>query len=141
MFLLDTNVVSERSKLVPDERVRGWLQRHRIGETYLSVITLAELEQGILRLGNTRRATELRSFLERLEGQFHGRVLDIDRQVASTWAQMTAQAIQAGQTLGYADSLIAATARTHHLTVVTRNTADFLPAGVPVINPWQTDEA
>lgn len=137
MFLLDTNVISERSKAQPDDRVRAWLAAHRVGETSLSVITLAELEQGVLRLGDTRRAAELRGFLGRVEAQFAGRILDIDRAVARTWARMTAAALGAGQPLGYADSLIAATALTHGLTVVTRNIRDFTPSGVALINPWQ----
>lgn len=139
MFLLDTNVISERSKAQPDERVRAWLAAHQVGETSLSVITLAELEQGILRLGDTKRAAELQDFLGRVEVQFAGRILGIDRAVARTWANMTAAAIAAGQPLGYADSLIAATALTHGLTVVTRNERDFVPSGVSVINPWQPE--
>lgn len=136
MFLLDTNVISERSKPQPDERVRAWLAAHKVSETWLSVITLAELEQGIIRLGPTRRAAELRAFLDGVETQFAGRVLPVDRAVARTWAKLTAAALQSGQPLGYADSLIAATASTHGLTVVTRNTADFVAAGVGLLNPW-----
>ena len=137
MYLLDTNVVSERTKPNPDENVRRWLSAHRVGETYLSVITLAELEQGILRLGETQRARHLRRFLAELERQFVGRILPIDREVARHWSALTAGAIGAGKTLGYADSLIAATARTHNLTVVTRNTDDFSPASITLINPFE----
>ena len=136
-FLLDTNVVSERSKAKPDPQVRRWLAAHKVGETYLSVITLAELEQGVVRLGDTRRAEELWAFLRGVEVQFTGRVLPVDREVARTWASITASAIQAGRTLVYADSLIASTALTHGLTVVTRNVDDFLGTQVGVVNPWQ----
>lgn len=140
MYLLDTNVISERTRPRPDERVRAWLRAHRVGETYLSVITLAELEQGILRLGDTRRGAALQEFLSGVEVQFTGRVLPIDRAVARTWAGMTAQALAAGKPLGYADSLIAATALTYGLTVVTRNVADFEAARVKVVNPWEGAE-
>ncbi len=135
-YLLDTNVISERTKPAPDPNVRTWLRAHRVSNTYLSVITLAELEQGIIRLGDTRRARTLRGFLESVEQQFHNRILAIDRHVARQWAVLTAQALAAGNPLGYADSLIAATAHAHYLTVVTRNTDDFAAADVPLINPW-----
>lgn len=68
MYLLDTKVVTRRTQPQPDERVRAWLRAHRVGDTYLSVITLAELEQGILRLGDARRGTALREFLSGVEG-------------------------------------------------------------------------
>lgn len=136
-YLLDTNVISERTRPQPDKNVRRWLRSHRVSETYLSVITLAELEQGIVRLGDTRRAKELGDFLAKVERQFRGRILLVDRDVAHAWASLTAQALREGRGLGYADSLIAATARSHNLTVVTRNTSDFAAAGVPLINPWE----
>ena len=137
MYLLDTNVVSERSKLQPDKKVMAWLGSHTVGQTYLSVITLAELEQGVLRLGDTKRARELQLFLRGIEEQFTGRILSVDWAVARTWASMTADAISAGKTLGYADSLIAATARTHGLIVVTRNVVDFQAVTSEVVNPWE----
>lgn len=137
MYLLDTNVVSERTKPNPDENVRHWLSEHRVGETYLSVITLGELEQGILRLGDTQRATALGHFLAALERQFRGRILSFDRSVARHWSRMTALAIKDGKTLAYADSLLAATASAHDLTIVTRNTGDFAATGVPLLNPFE----
>lgn len=136
MYLIDTNVISERTKSAPDANVRSWLRSHRVSDTYLSVITLAELEQGILRLGDTRRALKLTVFLASVERQFHSRVLPFDRGVAHQWAILTARALAEGKPLAYADSLIAATAYAHHLTVVTRNTDDFAEARVPLINPW-----
>lgn len=137
MYLLDTNVVSERSKPQPDERVMVWLSGHTVGQTYLSVITLAELEQGVLRLGDTKRARELQLFLRRIEEQFTGRILAVDWAMSRTWASMTAGAISAGKTMGYADSLMAATALTHGLIVVTRNVADFQAVMTDVVNPWE----
>jgi predicted nucleic acid-binding protein len=136
-YLLDTNVISERTRPQPDDNVRRWLRAHRVSETYLSVITLAELEQGIIRLGDTRRAQELGAFLTAVEQQFQGRILPVDRSVAHVWATLTAHALREGKRLGYADSLIAATARSHDLTVVTRNTSDFAATGVSLINPWE----
>lgn len=129
-------MVSERTRPRPDENVRRWLRTHRVSETYLSVITLAELEQGILRLGETRRGGDLQSFLVNVERQFQGRILPVDQRVARVWASLTARTLREGKVLGYADSLIAATAQTHNLTVVTRNTSDFTAAEIALVNPW-----
>ena len=135
-YLLDTNVISEQTKPVPDPGVLNWLAAHAVSETYLSVITLGEIEQGILLLGNTKRARAYRTWLEKLERDFDGHVLEVNRAVEQTWAKITARALQTGKTLGYADSLIAATGLTHGLTIVTRNTDDFLPVTKNLINPW-----
>ena len=135
-YLLDTNVISEQTKPQPNPNVLAWLDDHGVGETYLSVITLGEIEQGILLLGNTKRARAYRAWLEKLEDGFAGRILDVDRTVERTWATITSRAIQSGRTLGYADALIAATAVTHHLTIVTRNTEDFVAVTKHLVNPW-----
>lgn len=136
-YLLDTNVVSEQSKPNPDARVVQWAERQKVFETYLSIITIAEIEQGIQLLGNTKRAQALEIWLEKLEFELSsGHILEITRDVARTWAKISAKAIKAGQTLSYPDSLIAATAITHDLTIVTRNTSDFANITQKLINPW-----
>jgi toxin FitB len=135
-YLLDTNVVSEKSKPNPDAQVLRWLEHQKIFETYLSIITICEIEQGIQLLGNTKRAQTLELWLEKLEFEFSGHVLDITRDVAKTWAEISSKGIRAGQTLSYPDSLIAATAITHDLTIVTRNTTDFASITKKLINPW-----
>ena len=135
-FLLDTNVISEQTKPQPNSGVLDWLEHHSVSHTYLSVITLGEIEQGILSLGNTKRARAYRVWLENLEQEFNGHILEIDRLIEKNWAEITSRTIQIGNTLGYADSLIAATALTHHLTIVTRNVADFQSITKKLINPW-----
>ena len=135
-YLLDTNVISEQTKPQPNLGVLDWLENHSVSETYLSVITLGEIEQGILLLGNTKRARAYRMWLENLEQEFDGRILEVTRLVEKNWAELTRRAIQTGKTVGYADSLIAATASTHNLTVVTRNTTDFQNVMKKLINPW-----
>lgn len=137
MYLLDTNVISEESKPHPDARVAAWFAQWEVSRAFLSVMTLAEVEQGVLRLGQTKRAAQLSQFLNYVESEFQGRILTVDRPVARTWAQITAEAFRRGQPLGYTDSWLAATALTHHLTVVTRNVADFQAAGVNILNPWE----
>jgi toxin FitB len=135
-YLLDTNVISEQTKPHPNPGVLEWLEAHGVGETYLSVITLGEIEQGILLLGNTKRARAYRAWLDKLEREFDGHILNVDRAVERTWAQITARALKVGKTLGYADSLIAAIGVTHQLSIVTRNTEDFVSVTNNLINPW-----
>jgi toxin FitB len=135
-YLLDTNVISEQTKPSPNAGVFEWLDQHSVGETYLSVITLGEIEQGIHLLGDTKRARSFRTWLEKLEDEFAGQILDLDRSIMQTWAEMTARTIPLGRTMAYADSLIAATALRNDLVLVTRNEDDFRHAGVQLLNPW-----
>lgn len=135
-FLLDTNVISEQTKPSPNAGVLEWLDQHSVGETFLSVITLGEIEQGIYLLGDTKRARAYRAWLEKLEGDFVGCVLVLDRAIMRTWAELTARTIPLGRPLAYADSLIAATALHHDLELVTRNEDDFKHTGVRILNPW-----
>ena len=134
--LLDTNVLSEAKKSVPNERVMSWLVAQPISETYLSVISLGELEEGIANLGETYRAQELRVWLEHLVENFNGRILDVDYRVVTTWGRIRAEAKRRGRTSPAIDALIAATALTHDLTLVTRNVADVAMLPVKVFNPW-----
>ncbi len=135
-FLLDTNVISEKTRPKPDARVLQWLEGHTVTETYLSIITIYEIEQGIRLLGQTKRAVQFQIWLEQLELDFGGHVLNLSRDVGRNWAEITAKAIKAGRTLSYPDSLIAATAVTHDLVIVTRNTSDFLGITKKLVNPW-----
>lgn len=130
---MDANVLSEPTKPAPDSRVVDWLRRH---ERDLSVnpIILGELEYGILLLPASRRRT-------RLEHWFTGgvqrlRVLDFDTASAAAWARLLARLRKKGHAMPIKDSLIAATALAHGLTVATRNTTDFRNAGVTVENPF-----
>lgn len=134
-FLLDTNVLSEQRKPQLDQGVLRWFSQHSVSSSLISVVSIAEIEQGIWLLGNTKRARAYRTWLAQLEQDFFGCIVPFDREVAAVWAELTSKAIRLGSTLSYADSLIAATAIAHQLTVVTRNTTDF-QAFVPVFNPW-----
>ena len=136
-FLLDTNVVSEAKRPEPDAQVLRWLAGQPLTATYLSVITLGELEEGISALGETHRSRALQAWLTQLSESFAGRVLGVDQAVATTWGRIQAEAKRRGRTPPAIDALIAATAITHDLTLVTRNTGDVAMLPVRTLNPFE----
>ena len=138
MYLLDTNVVSELRKTNTakgDRRVRAWSESIPAASMFLSSITVLELERGTL-LMERRDASQgamLRSWLEdHVLPAFAGRILPVDTPVALRCA-----ALHVPNPRSYRDSLIAATAMVHGMTVVTRNISDFEATGVALLNPWQ----
>ena len=139
-FLLDTNVISEfaRPDNKPDQRVKQWLEAVDPDSLYASVLTLGEIRRGIEKLPPSNRRTRLESWLTKdLQDWFAHRVLVIDGPVANRWGLLTAAAQRSGRPLAVIDGLLSATALEHKLTVVTRNSRDFIHAGVPILNPWQ----
>jgi predicted nucleic acid-binding protein len=137
-YLLDTNVISEAIKPQPNERVVAWLKAERSLRSYLSVLTLGEITQGIVRSPSPRKAAHLTRWLEtELVPKFQGRILAIDAAVMRTWGQVTGAALKQGKVVSYPDSLLAATAITHGLVLVTRNAKDLGVLPVQVLNPWE----
>jgi toxin FitB len=134
-FIFDTNVISEQTKPKPNLGVTNWLLEQKISNCLISVVSIAEIQQGILLLGKTKRAKSYQDWLANLEQEYFGNIIAIDREIAATWAEITSRAIRSGQTLGYSDSWITATAIVLDAVVVTRNTTDF-DGFVPVLNPW-----
>ena len=134
-YLLDTVVVSELMKRSQHPGVMRWLDAQEPGWLFLSVVTVGEIEQGVARLphGERRRAYE-RMVREALPARFAGRMLPVDVEVASSWGAYSGHH---KQTLPVVDGLIAATARVHGLTVVTRNVGDFRRFDVPLFDPWE----
>jgi predicted nucleic acid-binding protein len=137
-FLIDTNVLSEYNRPGgPDAGVKRWLETTDRQSQHVSIITLAEIQKGIELLAEGKRRAQLEQWLTQdLEVWFSGRVLPVDRQVAMRWASLVAQGSRTGRPLPTVDSLIAATALAHSLTVVTRNTKDFEGIGATTLNPW-----
>ncbi len=137
MFVLDTNVVSELRKAAigkADRRVVAWAAAIRPATLFLSVVTLMELEQGVLQLErrDARQGAIIRRWLEtQVQPAFAGRVLPIDERVALRCARLHVPDPRKER-----DALIAATALVHGMTVVTRDVADFEPTGVPLLDPW-----
>ena len=135
MYLLDTNVVSELRKARPDRHVKAWVADVPTASLFLSVITVLELETGVLQAErrDARQGGALRRWLdEQVMPAFADRVLAIDTAVALRCARL-----HVPDRMAHGDALIAATALVHGLIVVTRNTGDFKPAGVELLNPWE----
>jgi toxin FitB len=138
-YLLDTNVISEYARdRPPDQRVRGWVDAQREDVLHLSVLTLGEIRKGATLLPAGHKRDQLERWLEvELPARFANRLLPINRAIAEIWGTMAGRARLRGITLAIVDGLIAATAKHHDLTVVTRNVRDFSVWEVPVINPWE----
>jgi predicted nucleic acid-binding protein len=134
-YLLDSNIVSElRKRERANAGVREWFEGVDDAELFLSVLTLGELRRGIESIhGRDRlRALALNRWFHALVTDYEERILVVDRKVAEQWGRMNA-----GATLPTIDSLLAATAHVHDLTVVTRNTKDIARTGVPCLNPFK----
>lgn len=138
MYLLDTVVVSELRRARSGRThpgVAAWAEATPAAELFVSVITLQEIEIGVLLMERRDdvQGTVLRRWYEGtvLPG-FAGRLLAVDAAVARRSAPL-----HVPDPRPVRDTLIAATALVHGLTVVTRNVADFAPTGVPLLNPWE----
>jgi toxin FitB len=140
-FLLDTTVVSEWVKSRPNRGVVAWLAAVDEDRVFISVVTLAELRYGIERMATGSRRMRLDGWLRNeLPLRFEGRVLPIDAIVADGWGKVVARSEAAGRPISAMDALIAATAETHDMALVTRNISDFEASLKLIINPWAEDE-
>jgi toxin FitB len=136
-FLLDINVLSEVRRPQPSPAVMAWLDNADEDRTFISVISLAELRRGISLMDDGRRRDALAEWLANdLSERFSGRILEVDRETAMRWGDLMAESRRRGVALATMDALLAAGALANKLTLVTRNTKDFEPFGIALMNPW-----
>jgi hypothetical protein len=133
-YLLDTNFISETRKIRTNAGVMAFLSAADTAGLFLSVLTLGELRKGVeaKRRADSMTAASLGAWVDGTETTFADRVLPVDAAAARLWGELAAR-----RSLPVVDTLIAATAITHGLTLVTRNTRDLAATGVPLLDPWQ----
>lgn len=137
-YLLDTCVISELVKKTPEPKVVSWIDAVPEENLLLSAITIGEIRKGIEKVRERKRKADLERWLgEELLVRFRGQILPLDEEVMLTWGGMLGRLEARGRTLPAIDSLIAALARHHRLTLVTRNVKDFEGCGVELLNPWK----
>jgi toxin FitB len=134
-YLIDTNIISEvRKGARCDANVAKWFAAVDDSDLYLSVLVLGEIRRGIERVRriDPERARALDRWLTEVGRSFAGRVLEIDLKVAEEWGHMTAK-----RAAPAVDALLAATAKVHGMTLVTRNVNDVAGLGADILNPFE----
>jgi toxin FitB len=133
MYLLDTNVISELRRPRPHGAVVAWLQGIPDSDLHLSAVTIGELQAGveITRERNRDKALEIETWIEQIADTYN--VLPMDALTFRCWARLLHRRSNAL----FEDAMIAATAKTHNLTVVTRNVRDFEALGIATLNPFK----
>lgn len=135
MYLLDTNVISEiRKQERCDTSVASWYETVESSELFLSVLVMGEIRKGVerLRKRDPHQAQHLEHWLEHLEFEFGDRILDIDARVADEWGKMSSKGA-----IPVIDCYLAASAKVHQMTLVTRNVDDVAGLGADVFNPFE----
>jgi toxin FitB len=132
-YLVDANVLSEPTKPSPDPHVMEWLRAHE-SEIAVDPVILGELRFGILLLPRGKKRTALERWFDAGVGRLH--CLPLDADTGLKWAELLVGLRTTGKTMPVKDSLIAATAAVHNLAIATRNRADFVNAGVTVVDPF-----
>jgi predicted nucleic acid-binding protein len=134
-FLIDTNIISELHKHGRcDRNVAAWYASIDDGDLYLSVLVMGEIRKGIA-LAERRdraKAAALESWLSEVDAAFGERILPIDRAVTEAWGRMSGE-----RPIPVIDGLLAATAKVHRMTLVTRNDDDVAGLGAKVLNPFK----
>ena len=136
-YLLDTCLISELVKKEPNPAVLKWLDEHEEQTFFLSVLTPGELQKGVSRLPSGVRKDDLQDWIEHdLCERFGERILDLDLETSLVWGKLQGDAELKGEKLPVMDSIIAATAISHGMVVVTRNVKDMERCRARVFNPW-----
>jgi predicted nucleic acid-binding protein len=139
-WLLDTNILSELRRPKPEPKVRAFIETQPLELLYISTVTLADIRYGIELLPDAARRSELNDWLtHEVRPMFDQRVLAITEDIMFKWRLMVEEGRKTGHTFSQPDLIIAATSQHHGLTIVSRDTADYLRARVAVFNPWTND--
>jgi toxin FitB len=138
-YLLDTCVISEYTRREPNSKIIQWVDELDESNLFLSAITIGEIKKGIELLStDSRRKQALAIWLNNgLLGRFSGRIYPVTVEDVLHWGSLYARLETSGQTVSTLDSLIAATALSHHAVLVTRNEDHFRPTKVEIVNPWE----
>jgi predicted nucleic acid-binding protein len=138
VIALDTNVISELARQVPDPGVLSWLDLLEVTDVVTTAVTAAELRYGVAKLPGGHRKRELTAVIRGiLTEDFQGRVLPFDARASVQYAEIVTDRERVGRLIGVADAQIAAICRDLDAMLATRNTADFEHTGIELINPWK----
>lgn len=136
-WLLDTNILSELRRPRPERKVLAFVASQPLELLYVSIVTLAEIRFGIELVPDPGRRSALTDWLtNKVRPMFERRALAVNEDVMFKWRLMVEDGRKSGHTFSQPDLIIAATGQHHGLTVVSRDTAEFAKARVPVFNPW-----
>jgi toxin FitB len=135
-WLLDTNVISELSRLAPDESVDEWLATN-IKHAVLSAVSIGELEYGVQKMQSGAKKRSLQNWLNNMILEFGARIWSVDMPTWREYGRLKRELELLGRRQDDMDILIASAAITHDLTLVTRNTQHFADTGCNLLNPWQ----
>ena len=137
-YLIDTCVLSEFTRKVPEEKIIKWVKSIDEGMLFVSTITIGEIKNGIESMPDSHRKNDLLVWLnDGVIGRFGQRILSLDTQTMLVWGGLRARTNKMGAKMALFDSLIAASALQNNLIVATRNTSDFFASGVQLLNPWE----
>ncbi len=134
-YLLDTCILSELTKPLPDKNVLHWIKTRHSDNLYISIITPGELKRGIDKLPKGKKKEKLEFWLESILTDYKEKIIPLELECLLYRGTMTALCEKAGKPLSAIDSLIAAQGLHYGFTVVTLNKKDFTPSGVSVIDP------
>ena len=139
-WLLDTNIISESVRKRPDRGVIGWIAAQARDDIAISVVSVAELLNGISTVADDARRQELTEWITtEVLSSTRRRRLPVTTEILMAWLQLSRKLRVRGETKDPPDLLLAATAQTYGLTVVTRNTRHFANTGITVYNPWTNE--
>lgn len=139
MIILDTNVLSEPLRPVPDPRVRAWVNAQVTTSLFVTTVSQAEMLFGVALLPHGRRRRSLQTAIELIfEVEFAERTLPFDSSAARAYPMVAAQRRSAGRPVTAEDAFIAAIAKSRDAALATRNVFDFSGCGIDLIDPWHT---